>query len=85
MEQIEVSIKLSMSGATFQEQQQKSVPVAAPAMPPSSQKVIPQQQQPFFSQSTTPNDLMEVSNTSTCGLPFTCRPASTDFEIRREF
>ena len=65
MDQIEVSIKLSMSGATFQpqEQQQKSVP--APAMAPS-QKVIPQQQQPFFSQSTTPNDLMEVSNTSTC-------------------
>ena len=64
MDQIEVSIKLSMSGATFQpqEQQQKSVP--APAAP--SQKVIPQQQQPFFSQSTTPNDLMEVSNTSTC-------------------
>ena len=64
MEQIEVSIKLSMSGATFQPQeQQKSVP---PTMPSGSQKVIPQQQQPFFSQSTTPNDLMEVSNTSTC-------------------
>ena len=64
MDQIEVSIKLSMSGATFQpqEQQQKSVPVP----PTPSQKVIPQQQQPFFSQSTTPNDLMEVSNTSTC-------------------
>ena len=64
MEQIEVSIKLSMSGATFQEPKPEQ-----PALMSSqvSQKVIPQQQQPFpFSQSTTPNDLMEVSNTSTC-------------------
>ena len=61
MEQIEVSIKLSMSGATFQE------PTKQEPMPAPAQKVIPQQQQPFpFSQSTTPNDLMEVSNTSTC-------------------
>ena len=60
MDQIEVSIKLSMSGASFKPQ---SVPV--PPQPPA-QKVIQQQQQPFFTQSTTPNDLMEVSSTSTC-------------------
>ena len=42
MEQIEVSIKLSMSGATFQE------PTKQEPMPAPAQKVIPQQQQQPF-------------------------------------
>ena len=67
MEQIEVSIGLSMSGVSFQPSSSTTSPPQAP-LSQTVPKVIPQQPG-FYSghaQSTTPTDIMEISSTCVC-------------------
>ena len=75
MDQIEVSMSLSMSGESFQPSTAPSsstdvTPVTNPVVAPPTQslpKVIPQQPSSSgYFQSTTPTDLMEVSQTCVC-------------------
>ncbi len=73
MEQIEVSIRLSMSGVSYQPSDSSSSNnnnvssssvVPAPAVAQS--KVIPQQPGFYHSTSNTPTDVMELSSTCVC-------------------
>ena len=58
MDQIEVSIGLSMSGASFQ----PSTPVVAPpSIHANNSKIIPQQPASYYQQNTTPTEVMDVS------------------------
>jgi hypothetical protein len=62
MEQIEISIKRSMSGLSFKPSANSSCPPPAVPVAASKPKVImPQQQKQYYSQSTTPTDLMDVA------------------------
>ncbi len=67
MEQIEVSITLSMSGASFKPEQQKSASSSIPPPPASSTapKVIPQPGNSAYHhqhQSTTPTDVVDIAS-----------------------
>lgn len=71
MDQIEVSINLSMSGESYQPTTPSSeVTGSNPVVAPPTQnmpKVIPQQPSSSgYFQSTTPTDLMEVAQTCVC-------------------
>ena len=75
MDQIEVSINLSMSGESFQPSEPSTEGIGSstavatsnnPVVAPPTQsmpKVIPQQPSSGYYQSTTPTDLMEVAQT----------------------